>query len=91
MANGTCGNINHLDFSWSWPQGTGARADIASPPFSGAAVFQAYKDLKPVAAGPLRAKSRTRRTRPARDHARRKSRKRKQTVAATKDDRGATS
>jgi len=56
VANGTCGNINHLDFSWPWPQGgPGEQNRIAT--ILGAAVFQAYKDLKPVAVGPLRARS----------------------------------
>jgi len=56
VANGTCGNINHLDFSWPWSQGgPGEQNRIAT--MLGAAVFQAYKDLKPVAVGPLRARS----------------------------------
>ena len=56
VANGTCGNINHLDFSWPWPQG-GPGEQIRIATILGAAVFQAYKDLKPVAVGPLRARS----------------------------------
>ena len=56
VANGPCGNVNHLDFSWPWPQsGPGEQNRIAT--ILGAAVFQACKDLKPVVAGPLRARS----------------------------------
>jgi neutral ceramidase len=53
VANGTCGNLNHLDFSWSWPQG-GAGEQNRIGAILGAAVFQAYKSLKPVGAGALR-------------------------------------
>ena len=56
VGNGTCGNLNHFDFGWSWPQNTAAEGNRIGT-ILGAAVFQAYKDLKPVAAGPLRAKS----------------------------------
>ncbi|MGA2862891.1 MAG: neutral/alkaline non-lysosomal ceramidase N-terminal domain-containing protein [Verrucomicrobiota bacterium] len=56
VANGTCGNINHVDFSWSWPSsGPFEQNRIAA--ILGAAVFQAYKDMKPLTAGPLRAAS----------------------------------
>ncbi len=56
VANGTCGNINHLDFSWDRPQGgPGEQNRIAT--ILGAAVFQAGKHLTPVSAGPLRARS----------------------------------
>jgi neutral ceramidase len=56
VANGTCGNINHLDFSWKWPNsGPGEQNRIAT--ILGAAVFQAYKDLEPIGPSPLRAKS----------------------------------
>jgi len=56
VANGTCGNVNHLDFSWRWPQGTGIEQHRIAT-ILGASVFQAYKDLKPVMTGPLRVKS----------------------------------
>ncbi len=56
VANGTCGNVNHLDFFWSRPQGgPGEQNRIAA--ILGAAVFQAGKHLQPVSAGPLRARS----------------------------------
>ena len=56
VANGTCGNLNHLDVSWKWPNGgPGEQNRIGT--ILGAAVFQAYKGLKPVELGPLRARS----------------------------------
>jgi hypothetical protein len=58
VANGTCGNLNHVDVSWKWPNGgPGEQNRIAA--ILGAAVFQAYKDLRPLTAGPLRARSQT--------------------------------
>jgi hypothetical protein len=88
VANGTCGNLNHLDFSWRWPQST-AIEQYRIATILGAAVFQAYKDLSLVSVGPLplRAKSELvelalPEITPAQlDEA-------KQTLAATKDDRG---
>jgi len=57
VGNGTCGNLNHLDFSWAWPQGgPGEQNRIAT--LLGAAVFQAHKELKPVTAGAWHACSR---------------------------------
>lgn len=57
VANGACGNVNHLDFSWGWPQGgPGEQNRIAT--ILGAAVFQAYKDLKPLTNAAVRARSR---------------------------------
>jgi neutral ceramidase len=56
VANGTCGNLNHLDFSWKWTQGgPGEQNRIAT--VLGASVLQAYKDLKPVTAAPVRARN----------------------------------
>jgi hypothetical protein len=86
VANGTCGNLNHLDFGWSWPQNTGAEGHRIGT-ILGASVFQAYKDLKPVDAGPLRARSELvelalPEITPA------EVAEAKQVVAATKDDRG---
>ena len=86
VANGTCGNLNHLDTSWRWPQSSGAEGHRIGT-ILGASVFQAYKDLKPVHPGPLRARSELveldlPEVTPAQvDEA-------KQAVAATKDDRG---
>jgi hypothetical protein len=56
VANGTCGNLNHFDVSWKWPQGgPGEQNRIGA--ILGGAVFQAYKELAPVESGPLRARS----------------------------------
>ena len=56
VANGTCGNLNHFDVSWAWPGG-GPFEQNRIATILGAAVFQAYKQLKPVPAGALRARS----------------------------------
>jgi hypothetical protein len=56
LANGTCGNINHCDFSWKW-LGSGTNEPNRIAVVLGAAVFQAYKDLTPLAPGRLAAKS----------------------------------
>ncbi len=58
VANGTCGNLNHLDFHWGGPQGgPGEQNRIAT--ILGAAVFQACKSLEPLPPGPLRCRSET--------------------------------
>lgn len=58
LANGTCGNLNHCDFSWKWlNSGTNEPNRIAV--VLGAAVFQAYKKLEPLTLGPLSARSQT--------------------------------
>lgn len=86
VANGTCGNLNHLDFSWAWPQGgPGEQNRIAA--ILGATVFQTYKTLKPIAAGRLGVRSEIvelslPEISPAQIEEARK------TVAETKDDRG---
>ena len=55
VGNGTCGNINNYDFFWKWPNnGPGEQNRIGA--ILGAAIFQAYKDLRPVADGPLTAR-----------------------------------
>lgn len=56
VANGACGNLNHIDTSWRWPQGTVIEQHRIAT-ILGASVFQAYKKLAPIAGGPLRAKS----------------------------------
>jgi hypothetical protein len=56
VANGTCGNLNHVDFFWHWPQSTPIEPHRIAT-ILGAAMFQAYKDLKPVSGGGLRARS----------------------------------
>ncbi|MFO1499667.1 MAG: neutral/alkaline non-lysosomal ceramidase N-terminal domain-containing protein [Verrucomicrobiota bacterium] len=56
VANGTCGNLNHIDTGWRWPQGTAIEQHRIAT-ILGAAVFQSYKELRMVAAGSLRARS----------------------------------
>ena len=56
VANGTCGNLNHVDTSWAWPQGTAIEQHRIAT-ILGASVFQAYKHLTPLATGPIHAKS----------------------------------
>jgi len=87
VGNGTCGNLNHLDFGWSWPQNTGAEGHRIGT-ILGAAVFEAYKSLQPVSPGPVHAKAATvelalPEVTPAQVEEAR------QTLAVTKDDRGA--
>jgi hypothetical protein len=58
VGNGTCGNINNYDFFWKWPNnGPGEQNRIGA--ILGASLFQAYKHLRPVADGPIRAGSET--------------------------------
>jgi hypothetical protein len=86
VANGTCGNLNHLDTSWRWPQGTAIEQHRIGT-ILGASVFQAYKHFAPVTAGPLRAKSeRVELDLPEITPA--EVEEAKQTLAATTDDRG---
>jgi hypothetical protein len=87
VGNGACGNLNHLDFGWRWPQSTAAEGHRIGT-ILGASVFQAYKTLQPITAGPLRAQSAfvelaLPEITPA------QVAEAKQTVAQTKDDRGA--
>ncbi|HXP60259.1 MAG TPA: hypothetical protein VN829_07195, partial [Dongiaceae bacterium] len=86
VANGACGNLNHLDTSWRWPQSTAIEQHRIAT-ILGASVFQAYKHLAPVRAGRLRAKSEwvelgLPEISPA------QLEEAKQTLAAAKDDRG---
>jgi len=53
---GTCGNLNHIDTDWRWPQNTPIEQHRIAT-ILGAAVFQAYKDLRPVAPGLPRGRS----------------------------------
>ena len=87
VGNGTCGNLNHL----------GLRLELATKhrreshrigTILGAAVFQAYKDLKPVAAGTLQAKSERSSNSPCPKSRRREVEEAKLAIAATKDDAG---
>jgi hypothetical protein len=87
VGNGTCGNLNHLDFGWRWPQGTAIEQHRIAT-ILGASVFQAYKDLKPVTTGPLCAKSEfVELALPEITSA--QVEEAKKVVAETKDDRGA--
>lgn len=86
VANGTCGNLNHIDSSWRWPQSTPIEQHRIAT-ILGAAVFQAYKDLQRVDAGPLRVRNQMvelalPQITPA------EVEEARQTVAATIDDRG---
>jgi hypothetical protein len=55
FANGTCGNINHVDVKWKDPQkGPHEAARIGT--ILAANVLQAYKRVQPIA-GPLRARN----------------------------------
>lgn len=56
VGNGACGNLNHLDFSWRWPQG-GAGEQHRIGTMLGASVFQAYKGLRPLRGGAVRART----------------------------------
>ncbi len=56
VGNGTCGNINNYDFFWKWPNGGPFEQNRISA-ILGASIFQAYKQLQPVSAAPLAARS----------------------------------
>jgi neutral ceramidase len=85
-ANGTSGNINHIDVSWPWPQG-GPTEQNRIGAILGATVFHAYKNLQPVANGPLRASSQTIEL-ALPDISEHEIDEAKKTIAAVKDDRG---
>jgi neutral ceramidase len=56
FANGTCGNINHIDVNWAHPQSTRAEADRIGTILA-ASVFRAEKSLREIPFAPLRVKS----------------------------------
>lgn len=56
FANGTCGNLNHLDVNWQRGQSSPQEAQRIATILA-AAVFQAEKSLRPVAPAPLRVRS----------------------------------
>jgi hypothetical protein len=56
VANGACGNINHVDVSWKWPNG-GPTEQNRIATILAASVYRTYKALQPVTLGPLRARS----------------------------------
>jgi hypothetical protein len=87
VANGTCGNVNHIDTAWRWPQGTAIEQHRIAT-ILGASVFQAYKGLRPVSAGALRGRSElVELSLP--EITPEQVEEAKRTVATTKDDRGA--
>ncbi len=86
VGNGTCGNINHVDTSWRWPNG-GPLEQNRIATILGAAVFQAYKELKPVSGGELRARSEIVEL-PLPEVSPEQLAEAKKTVAEVKDDRG---
>jgi len=86
VGNGACGNLNHLDTAWKWPQGgPGEQNRIAA--ILGGAVFQAYKNLKPVEGGAVRARSATVEL-PLPEFTPAQVEEARQILAVTKDDRG---
>ena len=56
FANGTCGNINHVDVNWRDPQKGHAEAARIGTILAGE-VLQRYKKLRPINIGPLRTRS----------------------------------
>lgn len=86
VANGTCGNINHCDFSWRW-LGSGPLEQNRIATILGGAVFQAYKDLQPVPPGALRARSELVEL-GLPEFTPQQIEEARQALAATKDDRG---
>jgi hypothetical protein len=56
FANGACGNINHVDVTWAGRQGGPEEAQRIGVVL-GAAVMQSCKSLRPIADGPIAAKS----------------------------------
>ena len=87
VANGASGNINNFDFFWKWPN-SGPFEQNRIGAILGAAVFHAYKDLQPVASGPLRVRSeRVELALP--EITLQQVEEARKAIAATKDDRGA--
>jgi neutral ceramidase len=56
FANGTCGNLNHLDVNWARQQSTRAEAERLGTILA-ASVFLAEKNLREIKPAPLRVKS----------------------------------
>jgi len=56
FANGTCGNINHVDVNWKDPQ-KGPTETMRIGTVLAAEVLQRYKKLRPIKVGPLRARN----------------------------------
>ncbi len=54
--SGCCGDINHINVKWAEPQGGPANAERMGIILTGS-ILKAWPDLKPVAPGPLKAKS----------------------------------
>lgn len=58
FANGTCGNLNHIDVNWARPQSTRAEPERLATILA-ASVFLAEKNLRQIKPAPLRVKSQT--------------------------------
>lgn len=86
VANGTCGNLNQIDVAWKWPNG-GPSEQNRIATLLGAAVFQAYKDLKPVSSPSLQVRSVVVEVAPPLVNPE-ELEQAKQTIATTKDDHG---
>lgn len=86
VANGTCGNLNHIDVSWKGLGSPGLEQHRIAT-ILGAAVFLAYKDLKPIDPGPLRSRSETVEL-DLPEITPQQLEEAKKTLEATKDDRG---
>jgi hypothetical protein len=83
---GACGNLNHLDFGWRWPQGTPIEQHRIAT-LLGAEIFRAHKELRPLPPGPLRVRS-VMIELPVRELKPGELEEAKATLAAVKDDRG---
>jgi neutral ceramidase len=88
VANSTCGNLNHVDTSWKWPQGGGPGEQNRIAAILGAAVFEAYKELAPIEPGPVQARSELVQL-DLPEATAEQVEEAKQTLATTKDDVGA--
>lgn len=86
LGNGTCGNLNHIDVSWSWPQSAPFEQERIAT-ILGGAVFQALKDLKPVSPGAILARG-ERVSLPLRPVSEEEIAEARATVASTANDRG---
>ncbi|MCX8156528.1 MAG: hypothetical protein N3J91_08800 [Verrucomicrobiae bacterium] len=53
VLNGACGNLNHIDVNWRWPQSSPLEQHRIGT-ILGATVFQSYKQLQPLAPGAIR-------------------------------------
>jgi hypothetical protein len=87
VLNGACGNLNHLDVHWRWPQSTPIEQHRIGT-ILGATVFQSYKRLQPLPGGGLQAASEWVEL-PAATVTPEEVEEARKFLAQTKDDRGA--